>query len=587
MKKLLLGLLLLVSTEVVASVNVVVNGTTYAIPQTNEKGWGAAVTSWIQAISSSTLQPSGGAFTLTSDLDFGASFGIKSLYVKSETANISTAGVLRLAVSDSIGWRNNANGGNLLLLPNASDGLKFNSIDLVNVSTAQTLTNKTLTTPVISTISNTGTVTLPTATDTLVGKATTDTLTNKTLTGNTAVNLVSGSGTLTLNTSGTVTVPNATDTLVGKATTDTLTNKTLTGNTAVNLISGSGTLALNTSGTATVPNATDTLVGKATTDTLTNKSISGSTNTITNVSLTAGVTGTLPIANGGTNLTSYAAGDLPYASATNVLSKLAATSNGFVLTLAAGLPSWAAVSVTPTAANAQSGNYTLLTTDSTVNFTTSTSSLTATLPTAVGNSGKRFTINKVDDNTGKVTINTTSAQTIGSWALASGIILEATKGDTITVESDGANWQIVNWGITVAAKQQDTSGFSVANDNALHTVTMGTRIIDTYQCFGSGTCTIIIPGTYQLSFNANFSSASWTATDQVRAQITVNGAAAALVAIPLNVTASYVVPVQLTTIATLAAGDTITAQLKQNDAGARTLDTGAGQNTISVVRVGN
>ena len=46
----------------------------------------------------------------------------------------------------------------------------------------QTLTNKTLTTPVISTITNTGTLTLPTSTDTLVGRATTDTLTNKTLT---------------------------------------------------------------------------------------------------------------------------------------------------------------------------------------------------------------------------------------------------------------------------------------------------------------------------------------------------------------------------------------------------------------------
>ena len=48
-------------------------------------------------------------------------------------------------------------------------------------SAAATLTNKTLTSPVISTISNTGTVTLPTTTDTLVGRATTDTLTNKTL----------------------------------------------------------------------------------------------------------------------------------------------------------------------------------------------------------------------------------------------------------------------------------------------------------------------------------------------------------------------------------------------------------------------
>lgn len=67
--------------------------------------------------------------------------------------------------------------------------------------------------------------------------------------------------------------------------TNTLTNKTLSGNTATNLISGSGTLTLNTTGTATVPNATDTLVGKATTDTLTNKTIDadGTGNSITNI----------------------------------------------------------------------------------------------------------------------------------------------------------------------------------------------------------------------------------------------------------------------------------------------------------------
>jgi len=53
---------------------------------------------------------------------------------------------------------------------------------IVGTTDSQTLTNKTLTSPVISTISNTGTITLPTSTDTLVGRATTDTLTNKTLT---------------------------------------------------------------------------------------------------------------------------------------------------------------------------------------------------------------------------------------------------------------------------------------------------------------------------------------------------------------------------------------------------------------------
>jgi trimeric autotransporter adhesin len=53
---------------------------------------------------------------------------------------------------------------------------------VVTLSGSQTLTNKTLTAPVISSITNTGALTLPTSTDTLVGRATTDTLTNKTLT---------------------------------------------------------------------------------------------------------------------------------------------------------------------------------------------------------------------------------------------------------------------------------------------------------------------------------------------------------------------------------------------------------------------
>jgi hypothetical protein len=63
---------------------------------------------------------------------------------------------------------------------------QFNSAltdgDFATLAGAETLTNKTLTAPVIATIVNTGTLTLPTSTDTLVGRATTDTLTNKTLT---------------------------------------------------------------------------------------------------------------------------------------------------------------------------------------------------------------------------------------------------------------------------------------------------------------------------------------------------------------------------------------------------------------------
>lgn len=72
-----------------------------------------------------------------------------------------------------------------IVYDSTSDTVKYyngSSRTVVNTDEAQTLTNKTLTTPVISSISNTGTVTLPTSTDTLVGRGTTDTLTNKTLT---------------------------------------------------------------------------------------------------------------------------------------------------------------------------------------------------------------------------------------------------------------------------------------------------------------------------------------------------------------------------------------------------------------------
>lgn len=63
----------------------------------------------------------------------------------------------------------------------AAGRLAVEGVNVVTTSSTDTLTNKTLTAPVISSITNTGTLTLPTSTDTLVGRATTDTLTNKTI----------------------------------------------------------------------------------------------------------------------------------------------------------------------------------------------------------------------------------------------------------------------------------------------------------------------------------------------------------------------------------------------------------------------
>lgn len=74
-----------------------------------------------------------------------------------------------------------ANGKKAIVYTNSTDVIEVANAPATEAGT-QTLTNKTLTAPVVATIVNTGTLTLPTSTDTLVGRATTDTLTNKTLT---------------------------------------------------------------------------------------------------------------------------------------------------------------------------------------------------------------------------------------------------------------------------------------------------------------------------------------------------------------------------------------------------------------------
>lgn len=92
--------------------------------------------------------------------------------------------------------------------------------------------------------------------------------------------------------------------------------------------------------------------------------------------------------------------------------------------------------------NAKSASYALLAADQSVGFTTGSSTFNATLPTAVGASGKVFIVGKVDAGSGQVSLVTTSAQTVGG--IASAVIQLTQQNDFIVVESDGANWQIIN-----------------------------------------------------------------------------------------------------------------------------------------------
>ena len=134
---------------------------------------------------------------------------------------------------------------------------------------------------------------------------------------------------------------------------------------AANIINFLGTAAQGISSSAagntvtyTIANATDTQKGVASFN-LTNFTVTAGAVASNALTVTAGTglsTGgavnlggsvtlnlTVPViaTNGGTGQTTYAQGDILYASAINTLSKLTAAVDGQVLTLAAGVPTWA------------------------------------------------------------------------------------------------------------------------------------------------------------------------------------------------------------------------------------------------------
>lgn len=108
------------------SIPLTINSQVFNYPQNFDESWGIDATGWAQAVTSGALYLSGGSFPLTAQVDFGGSFGIKVLNLLSETANVATGGYVRLAKTDAIEWRNNANSANLALAVNGSDALTFN-----------------------------------------------------------------------------------------------------------------------------------------------------------------------------------------------------------------------------------------------------------------------------------------------------------------------------------------------------------------------------------------------------------------------------------------------------------------------------
>lgn len=200
------------------------------------------------------------------------------------------------------------------------------------------------------------------------------------------------------------------------------------------------------------------------------------------------------------------AGDIIVGGTSGAGIRLGIGSTSQVLTVVSGAPAWAPSS-SSYSYSAQAANYTLLTTDQTVQFNCSTGSLTATLFSAASAVvGQPYTITRFLDATpaNRLTINTTSAQTVGGRASGS---IKFQPGDFMTVISDGTNWQIADIQETVSMRARISGGASTATSgNALGFATLDW---DTHSAFASNTTfTCPTAGYYRmmttgLSGNAN------------------------------------------------------------------------------------
>jgi len=160
---------------------------------------------------------------------------------------------------------------------------------------------------------------------------------------------ITTSGTLTLG--GTLAVANGgtnqttyTDgqLLIGNTTGNTLTKATLTAGTNVSITNGAGAITINATdqfvGTVTSVSGTGTVNGITLTGTVTTSGNLTLGGTLSGVSLTTQVSGTLPIANGGTNSTSTAtAGGVAYGTGTAIVVNAAGPA-GYVLTSGGAAP---------------------------------------------------------------------------------------------------------------------------------------------------------------------------------------------------------------------------------------------------------
>ena len=265
--------------------------------------------------------------------------------------------------------------------------------------------------------------------------------------------------------------------------------------------------------------------------------------------------GTLGATSGGTSQSTYATGDLLYASATNTLSKLAAGTNGYVLTLAGGVPTWAASTGGVTSFSAGTTGFTPST------GTTGAITLAGTLNVANGGTGVTTLTGLAWGNgTGAFTVATASqvVTTIGTTAVASatnlagganGSIAYQTGSGVTTFLAAGTSGQVLQSNGSAAAPTWVTpaGGVTLSNDTAT-----STNVYPVFAAATSGSVSTVYTG------NANLLYKPSTGELQAQVHTSING----LTVNNTTVNTSYTIPTGYNAVSagpmTIASGITVT-----------------------------
>lgn len=287
---------------------------------------------------------------------------------------------------------------------------------------------------------------------------------------------------------------------------------------------------------------------------------------------------------GGTNQTTYAQGDILYASGVNTLSKLPATTNGFVLTLSGGVPIWASnpsgdvvgpAGATSTAIAVYDGTTGKLiansipTIDSSGNILTSASLSGATLSMDVVNSSNTANSTArmsttVAGSSGGDALFQTSVSGGQTWSLG----LDNSDSDAFVMSSNSslgtnnvmrvATTGQINYPLQpsffayLANSQTDVTG-----DGTLYTVPFDTEDFDVGSNFASNTFTAPVAGKYYFYAQVLASQAVATMTATIRMTISgnnyINGNS--------GTTFTGNVPLNMSAIVNMAASDTAIVQI--------------------------